>query len=214
MQFARILVASWVLLTVSLAACGGVEDTNPEPVDDTVLEDVGQEEPAESDVEQAEPSDSGSDDAEPEVVEETQLGTRDNPVPMGEAASVGDWEMTVVSVNPDAADLVAEENQFNAAPEAGHNFVMIALTGVYTGEDSGSVFGDLGYKVLGADGNTFSTRCGVIPGDITDTGETFSGATVEGNLCFSVASDQIDGATLILEEAFSFDDVRVFYALQ
>jgi len=145
------------------------------------------------------------------------VGTKDNPVPLGVPAKVGDWEMTVTTVNPDAGTAVAAENEFNEAPAEGRTFVLIGLKGNFSGadSDSGSVFGDLSYKVLGSGGNTYSDTCGVIPNDITDSGETFTGASVEGNLCFSVDTAQIDGATLILEEAFSLsEDSRMFFALK
>lgn len=144
-----------------------------------------------------------------------ETGTRDNPVPIGESRSVGDWDVTITSVNLDAADTVAAENQFNDPPAEGHAFVMLGVTAAYTGDESGTFWTDMSGKILGADGNTFSDRCGVIPDDLTDTGETFAGATVTGNLCYSAEAAQLNGATLILEESFSLsDDSRAFFALK
>lgn len=196
------LLSLILAMLLPLAACGGeAGESDAASIDDMA---------AVSDALEAE-----VDAPEAEVVEEAAaIGTRDNPIPLGAAAQVGDWEMTVISVNPDAAELVAAENQFNDAPEAGNVFVMIKLSGSYLGEDSGSIFGNLAYKILGADGNTFAESCGVIPNALTDTGETFAGASVDGNLCFSVEQAQLDGALLILEEAFSLDSNRVFFALQ
>lgn len=93
--------------------------------------------------------------------------------------------------------------------------MQIGLNARYKGEESGTFWVDASYKVLGPGGNTYDDRCGVIPNDITNAGETFAAAAVEGSVCFSVDTEQVDGATLIVEESFSFSDqARKFFALK
>lgn len=162
----------------------------------------------------------GNAPGEEETTEQADaLGTRSNPLPVGQTARVGDWEITVTGSNTDAADEVEAENEFNEPPAEGRQFVLVGLRATYVGDDSGSFIGDLIYQYVGAGGNTFGggateDYCGVIPNDIEQTGETFPGATVEGNLCFSVPVDQIEGGSMIIE-GFTFEDTeRTFFRIQ
>ena len=117
----------------------------------------------------------------------------------------------------EATDAVMEENQFNAPPVDGCQFVMFSVDAAYEGDDSGTAWLDFRWAIVGAAGNTFGTGmddyCGVIPDPLDDTGETFPGGSVSGNVCVSADSDQIEGGTIRIEEMLSFDDTRAFYAL-
>ena len=53
----------------------------------------------------------------------------------------------------------------------------------------------------------------MIPDDIDDSGETFPGGTVTGNVCWSIESTDAASLVMIVEESFSFDDTRAFFAL-
>ena len=56
--------------------------------------------------------------------------------------------------------------------------------------------------------------CGVIPDDIDDSGETFPGGTITGNVCWSIQSTDAASLVMIVEESFNFDDdTRAFFAL-
>ena len=141
-------------------------------------------------------------------------GTRENPAPLGSVARVGDWEISVVKVNTDAAKIVADENQFNEPPKAGYNFVLWEVEATYVGEESGELWLDTTWQVVGSAGNSFDESCGVIPNDISDAGETFSGATVKGNECVGVEKAQLDGATIMVESLFAVESDRTFFALK
>lgn len=156
-------------------------------------------------------ADSGSDDG---GGDSSGQGTRDNPAPLGSVARVGDWEVSVVKVNTDAAKIVADENSFNEPPASGFNYVLWEIDATYVGEESGNLWIDTSWKIVGSDGNSFSDSCGVIPDDITNAGETFSGASVSGNDCKAVEAAQLEGATILVEASFSLDDDRTFFALK
>lgn len=197
----RILVAAACALAIT--ACGGAE------APDTAEDSAAVVETPKAEAATDEPT------KEPPTKAPAEVGTRDNPVPIGATRTIGDWEVSVVSVDLDAADAVAAENQFNDPPAEGHAFVMVGVSAKYVGTESGTFWVDVNGKILGADGNTFSDRCGVIPEDLTDEGETFGGATIAGNLCYSAAAAQLDGASLIFEESLSLsDDSRAFFALK
>src|SRR5690606_28952265 len=97
-------------------------------------------------------------------------------------------------------------------------FVLFGIEATYNGDETGTAWLDFGFQVLGSEGNTFGSGmedyCGSIPGDLMDEGEAFPGATVSGNACVSVPSEQLEGALLIAEDTFSFDNERVFVSLE
>ena len=144
----------------------------------------------------------------------SDVGSKDNPVPLGTAQLVGDWAVTVVKYTPDATAAVLEANEFNDKPAAGETYVLVAVTAKYTGEESGTFWVDMSYKFLGKSGNTFDSPMAVAPKPISDAGETFPGASVSGNLLFKVPTDQAAEGLLIMEPTFSYDDARAFFALQ
>jgi len=145
-------------------------------------------------------------------------GTRKNPVPVGTAAQVGDWTVTLAPTNVDATDIVKAENQFNDPPADGRQFVMVELSLTYDGDEDAQIpWVSLSTKFVGSDGNTYGTGtddyCGVIPGNLTDVGEMYAGATATGNVCVSVPTAAVDGGRWTVEESFSFSSKPVFFAL-
>jgi hypothetical protein len=130
---------------------------------------------------------------------------------------MGEWTRAATVVTLDATDEVLAENQFNDPPVDGRQFVMFNVDAAYEGDESGTAWLDFSWAIVGAAGNTFGTGmddyCGVIPDPLDDTGETFPGGNVSGNVCVSVDADQVEDATIRIEESFSFDDTRAFYAL-
>ena len=141
----------------------------------------------------------------------SDLGTRENPIPLGQEAQVGDWKITVTGATLDASDLATDATY--EPLEAGSQVVLIDLAATYIGEESGAIMMDMTYKFVGSGGNTYEWLPVGLDGDITDEGEVFPGASVSGYLSFAVASDQVSGGTLSLEE-FSFEGERVFFAVE
>ncbi|MBE0418320.1 MAG: hypothetical protein IBX63_11200, partial [Coriobacteriia bacterium] len=92
-------------------------------------------------------------------------------------------------------------------------YVLVSVDAKYVGDDSGTFWTDMISKFIGSGGNTFDKASVVLDKPIDDTGETFPGASVSGNLAFEVASDQLEGGAIIMEE-LSFDDTRVFFAIE
>lgn len=147
---------------------------------------------------------------------DAKVGTRDNPLPLGTTAQVGDWEVALTAVNANANEAIAAANTFNEAPKEGSQYVLVTFKGKYVGEDSGTFWADLSYKFYGSGGNTFDgpDSMAASPNPVSDAGETFPGAEVAGDTLFEVPIDQIEGGAIILEELLSMDDTRVFFALK
>ena len=142
-------------------------------------------------------------------------GSRENPIPVGTSAKVGDWEVTVTDVSFDAWAALQEANQFNDPPADGSQYVMVTIEATYNGEESGTFWVDVSMAFLGAGGNTFDSASAVTPNPLLDAGEAFAGATVSGMEAYEVPSDQISGGRLIIEPTFSFDkEDRIFFAIE
>jgi len=199
-----------LLLVFGVACTGGSADgEGADVVTDSEEADAATEEVAETE----------SDDAATEGVAETEsddavVGTRQNPLAVGTTARVGDWEVKVTEVNLSADAAIAAENQFNDPPADGSVYILVGLEASYAGEESGTFWVDMMYSYYGSGGNTFDSAMAVEPNSISDAGETFPGASVTGNLVFEVPIDQVSGGALILEESFSFDETRVFFAVE
>lgn len=223
-------MAGGAVLAMLLGACGetpaggsgaAIVDEPESGAADDVEEAADAEDPADDAVDEAgdEVIDEAVEEDEPAAEEaaDSALGTRDNPLDIGTRIEMGDWTVAVTEVVLDAEDAVMGENQFNDPPADGRQFVMFTVDATYEGDESGQAWLDFDWAIVGSAGNTFGSSmddyCGVIPNSLDDTGETFPGGNVTGNVCVSVDSAQIDGATIRLEELFSFEDTRAFYAV-
>jgi len=146
-------------------------------------------------------------------VAETGAGTRENPIPVGQTAALGeDWELTVLSVEPDATAAVMAESTFNDPPAPGHQFFMATVRVTYVGASSDEFYGG-SLRVVGQSAvayDSWDDYCGSIPNELADR-ELFTGGTIEGNLCWSVATADVD--SLVLYDSFEFSDERVFFSL-
>lgn len=161
------------------------------------------------------PDDAPTPDESGDAAESSAAGTRTNPAAIGATARIGDWEVTITDVDLDATAVVLEENQFNDRPADGRSFVLWSIEATYNGDDSGTAWIDLNWKVVGAAGNSFGSgmddSCGVVPDDLFNKGETFPGGVVTGNVCVSAETEQLDGGTILVEELFGGS--RTFFAL-
>ena len=145
--------------------------------------------------------------------EPAKQGTRENPLPLGTTAKIGDWDVTVTKVNTDAGAVVKKANEFNEAAKSGNKYVVATAKAKYTGTESGTFWVDMSAKFYGSGGNTFDTASVVLPNPIADTGETFPGAEVTGDMVFEVPANQIDGGAIIIEASF-IDGSRTFWAVK
>ena len=137
-------------------------------------------------------------------------------VPIGQAAEVGPWTLTVTGVTEDATKQVMAENQFNDPPGEGEQFYMAAVEATYNGDDSSTFWVDVSLKAVGDSSvayEGFDGSCGVYPDPIDDSGETFPGGSISGNVCWKVNSDDVGSLVMIAEESFTFDNQRTFFSL-
>ena len=197
---ALMLVLALILFT-GMAIGSGSSDTDEKSEKDILVDKASEEE-----------ADNTQEKADEEKDKPAQIGTRENPIPIGQAAKIGDnWEVAVLEIDEDAWETIKAENQFNDPPKEGHQFVLAKIEAKYVGDDSGTPWLDLSIKYLGSGGNSFDDSVGVKPDALDDKGEMFAGATVTGYDGWEVASDEVKGGLLIIEESLSFSDTRLFF---
>lgn len=155
----------------------------------------------------------GSDESTPPV-NTTTLGTRANPIPMGETVQLDDeWEVTVLSVEPDATDSILAADSFAEPPAAGHQFFVATVRVTYIGETSEEFYGwnlrTVGQSAVSYD--QFDNSCGwSVPNELPSN-ELFTGGTIEGNLCWSI--DSADADSLVLYDGDQRGSDRIFLSL-
>lgn len=160
---------------------------------------------------------SSSDDKTPAA---TGPGTsRADAVSIGTAVRASDTEVTVLTVDLDAEDVVAEESSFPSTPEPGNRFVLarVRVKAVGTGDDTIDA-GQSNFSMTGSANVVYeaygeNTSCGYSVADQLDA-KLFPGGAAEGAVCFQVPrSDR--GLILIFEPQFSFDNKdRRYLAVQ
>ena len=149
------------------------------------------------------------------------LGSRQNPVQFGTEVDVKNadddhWRIAVIDTVPDATLLALGENPYNDPPEEGFRFYVVTIRAQYLGPDFTSFDGSYRLRALGVGGvvyTTFANSCGVIPDDLPDP-ELFTNGTVEGNVCWKVADDDVDSLQMFLDSGFLSDTPRTWFALQ
>ena len=88
---------------------------------------------------------------------------------------------------------------FNDPPKSGHQFFIarVAVTRIGAKSESFAFEGTL--RTVGGSAvaySDYSNRCGVVPDELDDGQEVFSGGTIVGNLCWEIRS--ADAGSLVL----------------
>lgn len=156
--------------------------------------------------------------ARQEAGRDRRPGGRHNPIPFGQAATVGDWSLRVTSVNRDAEELILAENMFNDPAPPGQQFLLVGIDAQLApgAEESSLFWTDISLKVVGPRALAYSqgnAECGVTPAELIDTPEVFPGGRIQGNACWAARSSEIEGMVLMVESLFGSDDEPRFFAL-
>jgi hypothetical protein len=144
-------------------------------------------------------------------------GSRQNPYPLGTAATLYEWRFKVNSAIINAnAEVEAYDNP---PPPGGAQYTLVNVTATYVGGGSSSVGLWLGYEedivAVGASNAQYGFDNGLFTcGPLDLTGEVFSGQSVTGNLCFEIGSN--DASTLTLNGSLNKYDLyqNIWFALR
>ena len=138
----------------------------------------------------------------------------DNPVPVGEGASVGEWTVKVVGYTPNATEAVHRENSFNEKAGPGEQYVLVTLRTTYEGTGSADPWSDQAWSVVSTDGTLTEEAGEVWPNDLAQVGRVPSGVSGVGNVGFLVRSSDVPGLTLYIEaDTPDFETEGAFFAL-
>jgi len=154
-----------------------------------------------------------------DVVDETGTGeTRDSPLGVGRIGTVGDYEISVLSLTPNANDAVATANQFNEPPAEGNQFFMARVSVTYRGTTTGKPASELNFQSVGGLSSSytiFNDLCGAgaYGDEIYTAGELFDGGSAEFNICWQINSKDEKSLVMYVESYLSFQSDPVWFSL-
>lgn len=136
-----------------------------------------------------------------------EVGTRDNPAPLGSVIEISDnsgpvWDISMGAANLNASDVIAAENQFNSPADAGFQYVLVPVTYTYVGTETGTPWLDTTIVFVSAAGTTHEQEFVVAPMPITDIGELYPGASATGNLVVMAPTADIEKGTWAIGSRF------------
>ncbi|GGK87549.1 hypothetical protein GCM10007382_04310 [Salinibacterium xinjiangense] len=134
-------------------------------------------------------------------------GTRSNPAPAGSAVEISDnsgaiWQVQIGATNLNAGDVVAAENQFNDAADAGFQYILVPVTYTYVGTESGTPWLDVTIEFVSAAGTTHTNAYVVIPNNHNDINEMYTGASATGNVVIMAPSADIEKGAFTISTLF------------
>ena len=153
-------------------------------------------------------------DGESSSSDDSTQGTREAPFPVGSTLESEGWTLTVNSVNLDANAAVASENQFNEPAPAGQTYMLVNVTLTYTGDDPAGETPSPTLEYVTVDGNTVNSydTLVVVPEELDTFSTLYEGASVTGNVGFTVPADSAGQGVLAIDVTFLSD--TVFVAVQ
>jgi hypothetical protein len=138
-------------------------------------------------------------DAAAEEEPAAEVGTRENPAPLGTPIESNDWTVVINSVNLDATEAVLAENDFQEAPADGTVYIGINYTVTYTGDDAeGQMPAMVGIEYVTAGGNTVDGLDKILlgPEEIDTVTTLYNGASVTGSSYLEVPAP-VDGVVAV-----------------
>ena len=123
-------------------------------------------------------------------------------LPLGTAAEVGEYTVTVSSVQLNATDAILGFNEFNEAPEG--QYVLMTLDVVYNGNEEGDPWLDLSPAFVGSDSRQYDestcTAALDLEGSAVPTLE--NGGAAQYEVCMDVPAAALPGQRVLVEETF------------
>jgi hypothetical protein len=151
---------------------------------------------------------------------DTDVGTRDNPAPLGTSIVLSQagaplYEVSLGASTLDATAQVAAANEFNEAPAEGLQYAMVPVTATYKGTDSGTPWVEIQIEFVSAAGTTHSPFDTSVVGpdpQFTAINELFPDATGTGNVVVAIPTADAAEGTWRVTTLFGGDEY--FFAAQ
>ncbi|TDE92801.1 hypothetical protein EXU48_14945 [Occultella glacieicola] len=144
--------------------------------------------------------------------------TRTSPGAIGTTTTIGDrgesWDVTLGAPTFNADDSVAAENMFNDPAPDGLAYVIVPVTATYHGAETSNLWLDIDVTFVTASGNSYdeSTSFVVGPGDLSDLGELYDGASGTGNVTMAIPVGAQDEAGATWSVQAGWFNEPVFFA--
>lgn len=191
------------------------EEASPETAESTTGSDEEESED-EGGSDEGGSDEGGSDDPGAHGEESGAAGTQQDPIQMGDRATLQDWDITVNEVNPDAEDIVLQE-EYNEPAAEGRQFVLYTYTVTNNSDEPVNVWIDLWVGLVDEDGETLGlesdSSCGLIPDDWLLQDELPAGQTSTGSSCMAVPSEAMDSMLLEAEDWIAFSGEKLYFAI-
>lgn len=131
-----------------------------------------------------------------------------NLLPIGSAAEIGEYSVTVSGVQLDATDAIVNFNPYNQPPSG--QYVLITLDVVYTGNEEGDPWLDLSTSFVGSDSRQYSesTCAAVLDLEGTSVPTLENGGQAQYEVCMDVPPTAIPGDRVLVEETLGFNGPR------
>lgn len=210
----KTLTATAAIGLLALAGCS----SNPAPEQPEAAETA-------SEATEQESTEHAEERTEQETPEPEPGANRENPIPVGETFTIGDWEVTATGETYDATeaannarrqevdDYYGGDMDYYFPVEEGAAIVAMPVTLTYVGEGSDGT-GALKFDYITASGHVYdSLLAESLPNEIDE--ELFNGASAEGEAYQKVAPEDIEGGVWRVETTFIGDDLPdVFVATE
>jgi len=158
-------------------------------------------------------ADSGSEEISDE------LGSRENPLPIGTAVVLDDgmggvWEVSLIAPDLEANDVVLAENMFNEEPPEGFQYALLPVVAKYLGEETGTAAYDLEFAFVSAAGTTHKSFdvYAVGPDELANVNELYKDGVAEGNVVIAIPSGDAELGTWRVTT--SWGDTAAFFAAE
>ncbi len=154
-----------------------------------------------------------------EVVEETGTGeSRNSPLGVGRIGVVDDYEISVLSVTPNANDIVTADD-ISEPPVPGNQYFLVNISVTYVGATTGEPAFDLNPQAVGSLSTSYTTlnnQCGfgTFEGNYILATELFEGGSAEYSVCWQITSEDADSLVMYIESNVDFDIEPVWFELQ
>lgn len=141
-------------------------------------------------------------------------GSRAEPLPVGESANVGDWDVTITKILPDANAIVTAKDEYSQPPTKGR-YMIVTADIAYAGSDEGTPRFDLDFVLSGSDAVQYaSSSCYARVGERGDS-TLEPGGKVSVTLCIDTTPEAVKGASLFVEDRTKYgqDRVRAYWEM-
>lgn len=146
---------------------------------------------------------------EPETTTTAEVGTRENPFPIGTPVTTSEGiQVAVNSVDFDAAGEIAAANQFNEPAPEGSRYILVNVTVTNGAARPITPWLDVTIAAIGSQNQVHSDTDAMVvePDSLLDAPELYPGGSASGNVSLVVSEVEVTDGSLVLMVSAVFDE--------